>query len=360
MSLPILRPDELITRRRALRLAALLGSATSASAFLVGCGGESSPTAAEPLAPPPPSPPPLPPAVVTTPLDRFGNLPDYPWNPRYLTVNGHRMHYIEAGPSNARHTFLCLHGQPTWSYLYRTMIPVFTAAGHRVIAPDWVGFGKSDKPVADAAYTFSFHRACMLDFIQQLDLRRVTLVVQDWGGLLGLTIPPAMPERFERLLIMNTTFATGTSINPAQTNWEQLARARRERWLAMTDVDVTRIMLAASRTATPTIAAAYDAPFPQPLYEAGARRFPVIVPITPTEDGAAISREAMTWWASQWSGPTFMAIGMQDELLGPDVMRVMQTLIRGCPPPMEIAAAGHFIQEDAGATVAEAALRAFG
>jgi haloalkane dehalogenase len=353
-----IRPEHPLTRRQALSHAAWLATAGTATSLLVGCGTAGETPSAPGIERPPPAPPP-PPTVVATPPERFDALLDYPWAPRYVTVAGHRMHYIDVGPVGARHTMLCLHGQPTWSYLYRKMIPVFLAAGHRVIAPDWIGFGKSDKLVADAAYTFTFHRDCLLSFIRQLDLQRVTLVVQDWGGLLGLTVPPEMPERFERLLIMNTTFATGAALSPTQTNWEQVARARRERWSATTDVDVMRIMLSASQTATPVIAAAYDAPYPGPLYEAGARRFPVIVPISPNEDGAAISRDAMAWWGTRWSGQTFMAIGMRDELLGPDVMRVMQTLIRGCPAPMEVADAGHFIQEDAGTRVAEAAMRVF-
>jgi haloalkane dehalogenase len=340
-----------LTRRAVLRGAGALGAST-AGVWLAACGGSSE----EPTPAPAPAPPPQ---VLSTPASRFSGLSDYPFAENYIEIGGMRMHYVDSGPRDATHTFLCLHGQPTWSYLYRKMIPVFNAAGHRAIAPDWFGFGKSDKPVADATYTFSFHRNSMLEFVQRLDLRNVTLVLQDWGGLLGLTIPPAMPERFARLLIMNTTFATGEPLDPSLANWAGLSQARRDRWLAMTDVNVPQIMLSASPTATPAVAAAYDAPFPDPTYEAGARRFPVIVPITPTEDGAAISREALAWWGSQWNGPTFMAIGMQDQLLGPDVMNVMKTLIRNCPAPMEVAGAGHFIQEDAGTEVAEAALRAF-
>jgi haloalkane dehalogenase len=349
-----------MTRRDALghlRGAVMIGGTGVYVPWLVGCGGsgDGGTEAASPAPPPPPAP-----SALVTPATRFTALADYPWPENHLAVPGGRMHYIDTGPRDARHAFLCLHGQPSWSYLYRKMIPLFTAAGHRVVAPDWLGFGKSDKPVADATYTFSFHRESMLAFVRALDLRNVTLVVQDWGGLLGLTLPPAMPERFVRLLVMNTTFATGEPLDPSLSNWTTLAAARRQRWLGVTDVNVPQMMLAASPTATPTVAAAYDAPFPDPSYEAGARRFPIIVPITPTEDGAAVSREAMAWWGTQWAGQSFMAIGMQDELLGPEVMNVMQRLIRNCPAPLEVAAAGHFIQEDAGAQVAEAALRAFG
>jgi haloalkane dehalogenase len=344
-----------MTRRHLLKGTVLVGG-TGPSWLLTGCGGGGDTAPAPAPAPAAPAAP----SFLSTPASRFATLADYPYAENYVDLNGLRMHYVDAGPRDAAHTFLCLHGEPSWSYLYRKMIPVFTAAGHRVIAPDWLGFGKSDKPIADSTYTFTFHRESMLAFVQRLDLRNVTLVVQDWGGLLGLTIPPAMPERFVRLLIMNTTFAIGGPVDPANTGWDARALARRERWLGITDPNVGQMMQGGSTTVTPSIAAAYEAPFPDLSYEAGARRFPIIVPITPTEDGAAISREAMAWWGTQWSGRTFMAIGMQDELLGPSVMYAMRNAIRNCPAPLELPGAGHFVQEDAGAEVAQAALRAFG
>ena len=149
---------------------------------------------------------------------RFVGLPDYPFAPNYVEdlsgFNGLRVHYLDERPSDATHTFLCLHGQPTWSYLYRKMIPVFAAAGNRVIAPDMLGFGRSDKPTDDSVYTFSFHRNLLIALIERLDLQRITLVCQDWGGILGLTIPPEMPERFTRLLVMNTTIPIGEPAGP--------------------------------------------------------------------------------------------------------------------------------------------------
>ena len=139
-----------------------------------------------------------------TPDDRFADLPGYDFAPHYVDdltgYEGLRVHYVDEGPQDAGRTFLCLHGQPTWSYLYRRMIPVFLETGARVVAPDWLGFGRSDKPVDDGVYTFHFHRNMMVALIEGLELHNVTLVCQDWGGLLGLTIPPAMPERFERLI----------------------------------------------------------------------------------------------------------------------------------------------------------------
>ena len=151
--------------------------------------------------------------ILRTPEDRFDKLPGYPFEANYLedlaAARGARVHYLDEGPRDADVTWLCLHGEPTWSYLYRKMIPVFTAAGHRVIAPDLVGFGKSDKFEADAAYHFDFHRGVLLELVERLDLGNIRLVCQDWGGLLGLTLPMAMPGRFTGLLVMNTAFNTG-------------------------------------------------------------------------------------------------------------------------------------------------------
>ena len=154
--------------------------------------------------------------ALRTPDARFDGLPGYPFAPNYrdnlVGYPGLRMHYLDQGASNAR-VALCLHGQPTWSYLYRKMIPGLVAAGYRVIAPDMFGFGRSDKPVEDVVYTFDFHRESLIAFIRALDLGRMTLVCQDWGGLLGLTIPMEMADRFEALLIMNTALATVTDLS---------------------------------------------------------------------------------------------------------------------------------------------------
>ncbi|MEM8951443.1 MAG: alpha/beta fold hydrolase, partial [Pseudomonadota bacterium] len=143
--------------------------------------------------------------ALRTPDDRFRDLPGFDFAPHYVDslpgYEGLRGHYLDEGDPTSDDVFLCLHGEPSWSYLYRKMIPVFAAAGIRVIAPDWLGFGRSDKPVEDAVYSFDFHRDYMLAFIRHLDLRNITLVCQDWGGVLGLTLPMEMPDRFKRLLI---------------------------------------------------------------------------------------------------------------------------------------------------------------
>ena len=293
------------------------------------------------------------PDTLRTPDERFANLPGYPFAPHYIGdlkgYQGLRIHYLDEGPRAAARVFLCLHGQPTWSYLYRRMLPVFTAAGHRVVAPDLLGFGKSDKPAADARYTFNFHRDMLLHLIERLDLDNIVLVVQDWGGLLGLTLPMDMPRRFSGLLIMNTAFATGDApLGQGFLDWRAFNNRN-------PDLRVGKLLGRACPHLTPAEAAAYDAPYPDASYKAGVRRFPNLVPDHPDAEGAVLSRRAREWFGSQWQGKTFMAIGMQDPVLGPQVMRPIAGLLRNCPPPHEVAEGGHFLQEW-GEDVARAAL----
>ncbi len=295
--------------------------------------------------------------AVRTPDDRFADLPDFPWQPRYRddlpAAQGCRLAFLDEGPDDARHVFLCLHGEPSWSFLYRKMIPVFLAAGGRVVAPDFLGFGRSDKPVDDDAYSFDLHRDCIVQLIEALDLQRITLVCQDWGGLVGLTLPPDMPQRFERLLIMNTALGTGSgSPGKGFDAWQAFVAQH-------PDLDIGALMKRSAPGLSPAEVAAYRAPFPDVRFKAGVRSFPLLVPIAPDMPGAARSRAAARWWRDQWSGPTFMAIGMQDPVLGPAVMARMQQLIAGCPPPLELHDAGHFVQEQ-GDVVARAALEAWG
>jgi pimeloyl-ACP methyl ester carboxylesterase len=247
---------------------------------------------------------------------------------------------------------LCLHGQPTWCYLYRKMIPVFAAAGHRVVAPDFLGFGRSDKPVNDAVYTFLFHRALLMRFIERLGLERVTLVVQDWGGLLGLTLPMEYPERIDRLIVMNTGLGVGRSPGPGFDAWKSFVASK-------PDFSIPGMMQRSVPGLSAAEAAAYDAPFPDARYRAGVRRFPALVPVAPDMEGAEVSLRAAAFFRDQWQCATFMAIGMQDPVLGPPVMHALAKVIRGCPPPLELPEAGHFVQEH-GQVVAERALAAFG
>ena len=295
--------------------------------------------------------------ALRTPDERFRVLPSFPFAPHYVEdlpgYAGLRMHYLDEGPAAARDTFLCLHGEPTWSYLYRKMIPVFTAAGGRVIALDLFGFGRSDKPVRDADYTFAFHRNSLVRLIERLDLRRITLVVQDWGGILGLTLPMDMPERFARLIVMNTALPVGKSLGPGFAGWKSFAAQFR-------DIPVAGLIALSSPGAlNPFDAAAYAAPFPDDRYQAGVRRFPQLVPVEPGMEGIAWCERARAFLANDWRGQSFMAIGLRDPVLGKPVMEELRATIRGCPPALEIPEAGHFVQEW-GEPIARAALAAFG
>ncbi len=295
--------------------------------------------------------------VLRTSDERFKSLPGFSFAPHYVDdLPGYeriRVHYLDEGPRQASHVFLCLHGQPTWSYLYRKMLPVFVAAGHRVVAPDYIGFGRSDKPVDEAIYTFHFHRQMLLRLIERLDLRNITLVCQDWGGLLGLTLPMEIPERCKRLLVMNTGLGTGDiPLGKGFLEWRD--------WVAKNpDMDVAKLMARACPQLSAEEAAAYSAPFPDSRYKAGVRRFPQIVPDRPDAEGAELSRAARQWLKTEWNGQTFMAVGMRDPVLGPPAMAYLQKQIRNCPPPLELPEAGHFVQEW-GEEVAQKALESFG
>ena len=294
--------------------------------------------------------------ALRTPDERFEALPDWPHAPHYVDdlpgYEGLRVARVDTAPAGdgGGPTFLCLHGQPTWSYLYRKMIPVFAEAG-RVVAPDWLGFGRSDKPLDDARYTFHFHRTMMLRLIERLDLRRITLVVQDWGGLIGLTLPQDVPERFERVIVMNTALATGRSPGRGFDEWRAYSNAH-------PDLDVAGLMMRAVPGISAAEAAAYAAPFPDMRHKAGVRRFPQMVMTEPDMEGVDVSLEAVAFWRERWEGRSFMAVGLQDPVLGPGVMEAMRGVIRDCPDPLLLPEAGHFVQEH-GERVARAALASF-
>ncbi len=294
--------------------------------------------------------------VLRTPEEHFAHLPGFPFSPHYVKdlegYGGLRMHYLDEGRRDANQVFLCLHGQPTWSYLYRKMIPVFTAEGHRIVAPDLFGFGRSDKPIEDAAYTFHFHRGALRAFIERLDLTQITLVCQDWGGILGLTLPMDMAGRFTRFLVMNTGLGTGdVPLSQGFLAWRDWANAH-------PDLDIGRLMARACPHLTAKECGAYEAPFPDASYKAGVRRFPNLVPDSPDAPGAKLSRRAREWLRKEWSGETFMAIGMKDPVLGAPVMHNLRKIIRGCPEPFQVEEAGHFVQEW-GEEVAKKALESF-
>jgi pimeloyl-ACP methyl ester carboxylesterase len=295
--------------------------------------------------------------ALRTPDDRFAVLPGFPYTPRYFDDlpgrEGLRMAYVDEGPPDAEIVFLCLHGEPTWSYLYRKMLPVFVEAGHRVVAPDLYGFGRSDKPVDDAVYTFDFHRESLLRFVERLDLRNIALVCQDWGGLIGLTLPMDLPDRFTQLLVMNTAIPVGEPLSDGFAQWKMFAAV-------VPEIPTAGLIVSDAREATNAMdAVAYDAPFPDARYKAGVRRFPQIVPVEPGMDGIEHGRRARKFWSNDWTGESFMAVGMRDGVLGEPVMQELRGIIRGCPEPMKIEEAGHFVQEY-GEPVARRALAQFG
>ena len=289
--------------------------------------------------------------ALRTPDSRFVGLPGFDHPPHYSEYAGLRVHHLDTGPADATATVLCLHGNPSWSYLYRHMIPVFTQAGLRVVAPDLLGFGRSDKPVAEADHSFELHRNMLLDFVERLDLKNIMLVCQDWGGIFGLTLPMAMPERFTRLLAMNTGLGTGT-VTEGFRQWRSYSNSQ-------ADLPVGKLIARGKPDLSAAEVAAYDAPYPDRSHKAALRAFPNLVPDGDDAPGAALSREARDFWRDRWSGAGFMAIGMQDPVLGEAPMRALQKNIRACPPPMEVAEGGHFVQEW-GAPIAAAALRHFG
>src|SRR5262245_11972944 len=285
--------------------------------------------------------------TVRTPDERFANLPGYPFAPHYVTVaDGLRVHYVDEGPREAA-PVLMLHGEPSWSYLYRKMIPVIARAGHRAIAPDLVGFGRSDKPVRREDYTYQRHVDWMRGLVEALDLRRITLICQDWGGLIGLRLLAEHPERFARVVAANTFLPTGDRpAGPAFLAWRKYSQETPE-------FHVGGIVRGGCATAMPpAVEAAYDAPFPDDRYKAGARQFPVLVPISPDDPAAAPNRRA---WETlgRLEKPFLTAFSDSDPITrGGDV--ILQEAIPGAKgrPHTTIAGAGHFLQEDRGEELA--------
>lgn len=290
--------------------------------------------------------------ALRTPDAAFADLAGYPWAPHFVSdlpsLAGLRMHYLDEGPAQARRTWLCLHGNPTWSYLYRRMLPVFLAAGDRVVAPDLVGFGKSDKPKKDAFHQFAWHRQVLLELVERLDLRNVVLVVQDWGGILGLTLPMALPGRFAGLLAMNTLLATGDRpLSPGFVQWREMCEKKPM-------YGVGRLLVRGNPHLCADECAAYDAPFPDRGYRAALRAFPRLVPDLPGADGVEVSRAASRFWQEEWQGRSLVFVGAQDPVLGEPVMQALQRGIRGCPPPIVLPQAGHFVPEHGQAIAAQA------
>ncbi len=286
-----------------------------------------------------------------TPDDRFTGLPGYDFAPNYLTVDDTeggelRVHYLDEGSSDAGPVLL-MHGEPSWSFLYRKMIPILTAAGHRVIAPDLVGFGRSDKPSQRSDYTYQRHVDWMQAVLDQLQLDDITLVCQDWGGLIGLRLVAENPDRFARVVAANTILPTGDQdLGEAFVNWRTFSQE-------VPEFPVGTIINGATTTDLPDeVVQSYDAPFPAESYKEGARQFPLLVPATPDDPAAEPNR--LAWKVlSQWQKPFLTAFSDSDPVTaGAD--KLMQKLIPGCAGQAHttIVNGGHFLQEDQGEDLA--------
>jgi len=285
--------------------------------------------------------------ILRTPDERFADLPGYAFEPHYVEVDGLRIHYVDEGPESAE-TVLMLHGEPSWSYLYRKMIPVITAAGYRAVAPDLVGFGRSDKPGQREDYMYQRHVDWMRGVLEALNLRHITLVGQDWGGLIGLRLAAEHEERFDRIVAANTGLPTGDRpIGEAFLRWQQYSQTT-------PNFHAGGIVKGGCVSElSPEVIAAYDAPFPDDRYKAGARQFPLLVPTTPDDPAAAPNRKAWEVLA-RWEKPFLTAFSDSDPIMrGGD--RVFQKLVPGAKgqPHTTIVGAGHFLQEDKGEELAQ-------
>jgi haloalkane dehalogenase len=281
-------------------------------------------------------------SVFRTRPERFAGLPDFPFVPRYFDHDGLRMHYVDEG---AGEPVLCLHGEPTWSFLYRKMIPTLTRVA-RVVAPDYFGFGRSDKPTDVGWYTFDRHCASIVQLVEELDLRGLTLVVQDWGGPIGLRLAVEQPERVARLVILNTGVEGG---RPPSDTWLRFRELVRTVGGELAPGRLIRTGVA--RGLSDETAAAYDAPFPTPESKAGARAFAELVPTEPEHPNTApllAIRDALR----SWEKPALVLFGDSDPIFRPEVAEAISRLIPGALPAEIVRNAGHFVQEDAGEELA--------
>lgn len=285
--------------------------------------------------------------ILRTPEERFENLPDYPFLPNYVDFSEARMNFVDEGKREAKETVLMLHGEPSWSYLYRKMIPIVADAGHRVIAPDLIGFGKSDKFTKPEDYSFAMHVESILNLIEKLDLKNITLMCQDWGGLIGLRLVGEHPDRFSRVVAANTFLPTGD---------EEIPKAFKI-WLAMSQTTPffpvgKFVKLGCKTKLSKEVVKAYDAPFPDKRYKVAARVFPKLVPITPDDPASEANRKA--WEVLRKFEKPFITAFSDGDPITRGADQVLQKLIPGAKGQNHttIKGAGHFLQEDKGEELA--------
>ncbi len=292
------------------------------------------------------------PGVYRTPDARFENLPGYDFAPHYMNIQGYRVHYLDEGPADGE-TILLIHGEPTWAYLYRKMIPVLTAAGYRSIVPDLIGFGRSDKPASMDVHTYKFHVDAMAELVTELDLQEVTFFGQDWGSLIGLRVVAENEARFARVVVGNAGLPVGAASGPdafpedsAFIQWKRINQGMIDRG------DIPTGMMVANNVGDPAIAAAYDAPFPEPSYKAGALIMPQRVPVFADDPANDANRRAWEVFR-RWEKPFLTAFSDGDPITrGGEV--IFQQSIPGAKGQAHtiIKGAGHFLQEQAGVELA--------
>lgn len=291
--------------------------------------------------------------LLRTPEDRFTGLPDWPYEPHFSDVSDPidgtaiRVAAVDEGPRDAATTVLLMHGEPSWSYLYRHMIPPLLDAGHRVVAPDLVGFGRSDKPANRDDYTYARHVAWMTEWLTGLDLQHITLVCQDWGGMIGLRLATAEPDRFDRLVIANTFLPTGDrDLGDGFRMWRDFSQE-------VPEFDSGGVVNMGSTTdLSPEVIAAYNAPFPDQRHVAGARQFPALVPAEPDDPEAPANRAA--WEVLRaWTRPVLLAFSDADPVTGGADRHFLEDVPGTVGQPhVTITGGGHFLQEDRGPELA--------